>query len=158
MNYTRFRACSNARANEKITSKQVYSQICVFSFAFSYSLHAFVAGVRGKAQLDPHRVLKIRIFPVASIDKSNSRCHSGFGPTLRRIKNPILEIYSNPYIYLSHKLRCYTRISGVCWYSQSASLHVTRLWRHFITLMNKRQSLHDSQYKFFVGAFSNYGG
>ena len=24
--------------------------------------------------------------------------------------------------------------------------------------MNERQSIHDSQYKFFVGAFSNYGG
>ena len=24
--------------------------------------------------------------------------------------------------------------------------------------MNERQSLHDSQYKLFVGAFSNYGG
>ena len=87
---------------------------------------------------------------------------------LRRITNPILErhiyiyiyicIYNKTYIYLSHKLRCYTRISGVCWYSQSASLHVTRLWRHSITLMNEQQSFHDSQYKFFIGAFSNYGG
>ena len=27
-----------------------------------------------------------------------------------------------------------------------------------IRLMNERQSFHDSQYKLFVGAFSNYGG
>ena len=37
-------------------------------------------------------------------------------------------------------------------------LHVTRLWRHSVRLMNERQSLHDSQYKLLVGAFSNYGG
>ena len=30
--------------------------------------------------------------------------------------------------------------------------------RHSVGLMNERQSLHDSQYKLFVGAFSNYGG
>ena len=33
-----------------------------------------------------------------------------------------------------------------------------RLWRHSVRLINERQSLHDSQYKLFVGAFSNYGG
>ena len=32
-----------------------------------------------------------------------------------------------------------------------------RLWRHWVRLINERQSLHDSQYKLFVGAFSNYG-
>ena len=32
-----------------------------------------------------------------------------------------------------------------------------RLWRHSVRLINERQSLHDSQYKLFVGAFSNYG-
>ena len=37
-------------------------------------------------------------------------------------------------------------------------LHVTRLWCHSVRLMNERQSLHDSKYKLFVGAFSNYGG
>ena len=64
---------------------------------------------------------------------------------------------------LSHKLRCHTGISGPgksrnntrekiwnffflrvliqpisCW-------HVTRLWRHSVSLMNERQSLHDSR-------------
>ena len=38
-----------------------------------------------------------------------------------------------------------------CW-------HVTRLWRHSVRLINERQSLHASQYKLFVEAFSNYGG
>ena len=45
----------------------------------------------------------------------------------------------------------------MCWYSQSAA-DVTRLWHHSVRLMNERQSFHDSQYKLFVGAFSNYGG
>ena len=31
-------------------------------------------------------------------------------------------------------------------------------WRHSIRLMNERQSLLDSQYKFFVGTFSNHAG
>ena len=34
---------------------------------------------------------------------------------------------------------------------------VTRLWRHSVRLMNEWQSVHDSQYKLFVGAFSNNG-
>ena len=37
-------------------------------------------------------------------------------------------------------------------------LHVTCLWHHLVRLMNEQQSLHDSQYKLFVGVFSNYGG
>ena len=37
-------------------------------------------------------------------------------------------------------------------------LHGTRLWRHSVRLMNERQSLYDSQYKLFVGVFSNHGG
>ena len=76
--------------------------------------------------------------------------------------------------FLSRKLRCYTRISDPekshknthekisfflsvlilpisCW-------HVTRLWHYSFRLMNERQSLHDSQYKLYVGASSNYGG
>ena len=36
-------------------------------------------------------------------------------------------------------------------------LHVTRLWRHSVRLMDEWQSLHDSQYKLFVRVFSNYG-
>ena len=36
--------------------------------------------------------------------------------------------------------------------------HVTRLWHHSAKLMNERQSSQDSQYKLFVGTFSNYGG
>ena len=37
-------------------------------------------------------------------------------------------------------------------------LHVTRVWLHSVRLKNERQTLHDSQYKSFVRAFSNYGG
>ena len=37
-------------------------------------------------------------------------------------------------------------------------LHVSCLWHHLVRLMNEWQSLHDSQYKLFVGVFSNYGG
>ena len=36
--------------------------------------------------------------------------------------------------------------------------HVTRLWHHSARLMNEQQSSQDSQYKLFVGTFSNYGG
>ena len=32
------------------------------------------------------------------------------------------------------------------------------LWRHLVRLMNELQSLHDSQYKLFVGTLTNYGG
>ena len=37
-------------------------------------------------------------------------------------------------------------------------LNVTRLTRHSVRLMNERQNLRGSQYKLFVGAFSNYDG
>ena len=37
-------------------------------------------------------------------------------------------------------------------------LHVTYLWHHSVRLMNERQNLHVSQYKLFVGVFSNFGG
>ena len=81
---------------------------------------------------------------------------------------------SKPKWTLSHKLWCYTRISGpeksrnnthkkktivffyVCWYSQLAAY--TSLAFGATRLMIKRQSLHDSQYKLFVAAFSKYGG
>ena len=48
--------------------------------------------------------------------------------------------------YLSHKLRCYTGISGPNKWEQPISCcHVIRLWRHSVSLMNERQSLHDSR-------------
>ena len=81
------------------------------------------------------------------------------------------------YIYLSHKLRCYRGISGpeksrnntrekissfftcVGIANQLLTLAwLTRLWRHAVKLINDWQRLHHSQYKLFVGAFSNYGG
>ena len=75
--------------------------------------------------------------------------------------------------FLLHKLRCYTGISGseksrnntrekISYFFTSVDianqlLTRHRLWRHSVRLINERQSLHDSQYKLFVGAFSNYG-
>ena len=77
-------------------------------------------------------------------------------------------------------LRCYTGISGpeksrnntrekISYFFTCVDIANQLLTRHsplaplgqvivMVRLMNERQSIHDSQYKFFVGAFSNYGG
>ena len=49
------------------------------------------------------------------------------------------------------KYRIFSRVPISC-------LHVTRLWRHSVRLMNEQQSLNDSQHELFVRAFLNYGG
>ena len=54
-----------------------------------------------------------------------------------------------------------TRVKKYCIFSHVliqliSCLHVTCLWHHLVRLMNEQQSLHDSQYKLLVGAFSNY--
>ena len=66
-------------------------------------------------------------------------------------------------------LRCYTGITGpeksgnntrerISYFFMCVDIANQLLTRHSLRLMNERQSIHDSQYKFFVGAFSNYGG
>ena len=80
-----------------------------------------------------------------------------------KVTFPLIPTHNFRKKFLSHKLRCYTEISGPekscntqvknydvfsraliqlisCW-------HVSRLWRHSVNLMNDRQSVHDSQYK-----------
>ena len=80
-----------------------------------------------------------------------------------------VEIYIYLFIYLSHKVWCYTRISGPEKTRNNTSEKISYLFtcvdianqlltRHTVRLMNERQSLHHSQYKLFVGVFSNYGG
>ena len=72
-----------------------------------------------------------------------------------------MALYFRSYIFLSHKLRCYRRISGleksrnnkrekISYFSRVlikpiSCLHVTRLWRHSVRFMNERRSLHDLQ-------------
>ena len=77
------------------------------------------------------------------------------------------------YKHLSHKLRCYTRISGpekscnntrekMSYFLTCVDIANQLLIRHSplapLGQVDERQSPHDSQYKLFVGAFANYGG
>ena len=127
-----------------------YKRIIFLDFFYIKKSGMYLALIRlllESMYLTPIRVLHQGIYlaPIRLLHKDiyyiNCRVRQGF-PALR--KAVTTHVKKKNYIFSRVLIK-------------ANQLHVTHLWHHSVRLMDEQQSLHNSQYKLFVGVFLNYG-